>query len=448
MSKTGSSLADLATRSAGDLSSGTLNADRLPTSGVTAASYTAANITVDDKGRVTAATAGVALPAEPESGDYYFLRLDRGSPIFWKPLDGVDFDAFDVVTYREVSSSTRMGLLLPRYHADTPGLTELRAADGDTTIQIQLPATSGTLLLTNGNGGSLTSLDPYALQQRSASDGQVLAWSTANSRWQPASVGGSGTVTSVGLSGGTTGLTSSGGPITGAGTITLGGTLALANGGTGATTASGARTALELGDSATRNVGTTAGTVAAGDDSRFHAAVTLAGSLDYLTISGQTITRGAIDLATDTTGSLAWGSVSKTGSSLADLATRSAADLTNVPVEIGLACSDETTDLTTGNAKVTFRMPHAMTLTAVRASVTTASTGSTVIVNIKEAGTTVLGTKLSIDASERTSTTAASAATITDSALADDAEITIDIDQVGSSTAGKGLKVWLIGTRN
>ena len=51
-----------------------------------------------------------------------------------------------------------------------------------------------------------------------------------------------GTVTSVAVSGGTTGLTTSGGPITSSGTITLAGTLALANGGTGATTAAGALT--------------------------------------------------------------------------------------------------------------------------------------------------------------------------------------------------------------
>ncbi len=46
----------------------------------------------------------------------------------------------------------------------------------------------------------------------------------------------------MGLSGGTTGLTTSGGPITAAGTITLAGTLAVANGGTNATTAATART--------------------------------------------------------------------------------------------------------------------------------------------------------------------------------------------------------------
>lgn len=51
-------------------------------------------------------------------------------------------------------------------------------------------------------------------------------------------------VTSVNVSGGTTGLSFSGGPITSTGTITMSGTLAVANGGTGATTASGALTAL------------------------------------------------------------------------------------------------------------------------------------------------------------------------------------------------------------
>jgi hypothetical protein len=56
--------------------------------------------------------------------------------------------------------------------------------------------------------------------------------------------GGGGTVTSVDVSGGTTGLTTSGGPVTTSGTITLAGTLAIANGGTGQTTAAAAITAL------------------------------------------------------------------------------------------------------------------------------------------------------------------------------------------------------------
>jgi hypothetical protein len=48
--------------------------------------------------------------------------------------------------------------------------------------------------------------------------------------------GGSGTVTSVDVSGGTTGLTTSGGPVTTAGVITLDGILNVANGGTGTAT--------------------------------------------------------------------------------------------------------------------------------------------------------------------------------------------------------------------
>jgi hypothetical protein len=114
---------------------------------------------------------------------------------------------------------------------------------------------------------------------------------------------------------------------------------------------------------------------------------------------------------------------------------------------IQIACSDSSTAITAGTGKVTFRMPHAMTLTAVRASAATAPTGSTIIIDINEGGSSILSTKLSIDTSEKTSTTAASAAVISDSALADDAEITIDFDQVGSSTAGAGIVVTLIGTR-
>ena len=110
-----------------------------------------------------------------------------------------------------------------------------------------------------------------------------------------------------------------------------------------------------------------------------------------------------------------------------------------------IACSDETTALTTGTAKVTFRMPYAFTLTGVRASVTTAPTGSVLTVDINESGTTILSTKLTIDAGEKTSTTAATAAVISDASLADDAEMTIDIDGVGSTVAGAGLKVTLIG---
>lgn len=108
-----------------------------------------------------------------------------------------------------------------------------------------------------------------------------------------------------------------------------------------------------------------------------------------------------------------------------------------------VALGDETTAITTGTAKVTIRMPYAFTLTAVKASLTTASSSGTPTVDINEGGTTILSTKLTIDASELTSATAATPAVISDSALSADAEITFDIDTAG--TGAKGLKVYLIG---
>lgn len=124
-----------------------------------------------------------------------------------------------------------------------------------------------------------------------------------------------------------------------------------------------------------------------------------------------------------------------------------ATDATAKAEYLTIACSDESTALTAGTAKITFCMPYAMTLTSVRASLSTAQTsGSIFTVDINESGSSVLSTKLTIDNAEKTSTTASTAPVISDSNLADDAEITIDIDQIGDGTA-KGLKVTLIGTR-
>lgn len=121
------------------------------------------------------------------------------------------------------------------------------------------------------------------------------------------------------------------------------------------------------------------------------------------------------------------------------------------PVEsLVIGASDETTALTAGNGKTTFRMPYAFTVTAVRASLTTAQTGNGAggifTVDINEGGASILSTKLTIDNTEKTSTSANTPAVISDPSIADDAEVTVDIDQVGDGTA-KGLKVVLIGHR-
>jgi NMD protein affecting ribosome stability and mRNA decay len=114
-----------------------------------------------------------------------------------------------------------------------------------------------------------------------------------------------------------------------------------------------------------------------------------------------------------------------------------------------VAASDESTALETGDGKVTFRMPHAVRITEVRASVVTAPVGSAITVDITKNGVSILSTLLTIDDGEKSSVTATVRAVLNAAVAdcADDDEISINIDQVGSSTAGAGLKVAIKGHR-
>lgn len=93
---------------------------------------------------------------------------------------------------------------------------------------------SGTLALGNGGTGQTTANAAFnaLAPSQAANSGKVLSTDGTNTSWITLTAG---SVSSVAFSGGTTGLTSSGGPITTSGTITLGGTLVAANGGTGLT---------------------------------------------------------------------------------------------------------------------------------------------------------------------------------------------------------------------
>ena len=120
----------------------------------------------------------------------------------------------------------------------------------------------------------------------------------------------------------------------------------------------------------------------------------------------------------------------------------------NIEESMTISLSDEDTDLTTGTSKITFRAPFAMTLTSIpRSSLSTASSSGLVTVDINKSGTSVLGVdKLSIDANEKTSTTAATATTLSTTSIEDDSELTFDIDAEG--TGAKGLKVTLYYKRS
>lgn len=107
---------------------------------------------------------------------------------------------------------------------------------------------------------------------------------------------------------------------------------------------------------------------------------------------------------------------------------------------MAIAVSDETTNITTGNAKITFRAPYAMTLYQIpRASLNTASSSGNPAIDINKNGSSIFSTVLTIDANEKTSVTAATPAVLSSNTFADDDEITIDIDTAG--TGAKGLKV-------
>jgi hypothetical protein len=111
---------------------------------------------------------------------------------------------------------------------------------------------------------------------------------------------------------------------------------------------------------------------------------------------------------------------------------------------------DETTVLTAGTGKYTFRTPYAFLLgdhdggPGFRASLTTASSSGAVTIDVNVDGATILSTKLTIDANEKSSVTA-TPSVVTDDQLDDDVEITVDVD--GAGTGAVGLKMWMIGRR-
>lgn len=119
----------------------------------------------------------------------------------------------------------------------------------------------------------------------------------------------------------------------------------------------------------------------------------------------------------------------------------------NVIESFVVACSDLTTALTSGTNKFAWRMPYAFVPTEVFGELRTAQTsGSIFTVDLNEAGTSILSTKITIDNTETDSDSAVAAVVISDTLLARRALMSVDIDQVGDGTA-KGLTVTIVGRR-
>ena len=107
------------------------------------------------------------------------------------------------------------------------------------------------------------------------------------------------------------------------------------------------------------------------------------------------------------------------------------------------ACSDLTTALEITEAAVVFRSQSAFEAREVRASLKTASSSGAVTIDITMNGTTMLSTKITIDANERTSLTASVPAVISVPDIPDDAEFIVKID--GAGTGAMGLVVSVLG---
>jgi hypothetical protein len=120
------------------------------------------------------------------------------------------------------------------------------------------------------------------------------------------------------------------------------------------------------------------------------------------------------------------------------------------PCEITIACSDETTALTVADNKAKFRCPYPIIPSEVRLSVSTAPTDAALIVDVvRETGAaSIFTTKPQIDATEKSSTLSGTPSVlVADTVLDDDEELSFHVDQIGSTVAGAGLKVTIIGRR-
>ena len=220
------------------IAAGGVGVNQLSLTGVTAGTYGSGSavpvLTVDATGRVTSATTA-ALSVTGFVPTSRTITAGNG-------LTGGGSLASDITLSANFSTTTPLAL-----GSATAGVAITLSRGDHVHPALDLSDTNQTQgALPLGRGGTGDALSPvagavvystgtkFALSALGLAGQVLVSNGTSAPSWL--TVSGTGTVTSVNASGGTTGLSFTGGPITAAGTLTLGGTLAIANGGTGATT--------------------------------------------------------------------------------------------------------------------------------------------------------------------------------------------------------------------
>jgi hypothetical protein len=190
--------------------------------GVTTVAFVGAGVSaVESSGTLTVTIAGVAngLPSGG-TADQYLSKID-----------GTDYNTqWSTLTVSKITDITATAAEINALAGAGVSGAEMGYLNGVTSsIQAQLDLKLDRALTNNymfvGNASNV------AIPLATGANGYVLTSVGGVPTWVAPGTG--GTVTSVDVSGGTTGLTTSGGPVSTSGTITLAGTLIAANGGTG-----------------------------------------------------------------------------------------------------------------------------------------------------------------------------------------------------------------------
>lgn len=337
----------------------------LPITGVTAASYGSSSavptFTVDTYGRITAASntniSTSAIGAVPTS-----RTISTSGGI----SGGGDLTADRTFSLTPIANNTLLG--------NTSGSS---ASPSSTTLTALMDATLGSQQgsVIYRAGSIWTSLPPGTADQILATAGP-----SANPFWK--SVTGTGTVTSVNATGGTTGLTFTGGPITTSGTLVMSGTLGVANGGTNLT-ASPTNGQLLIGN----GTGYTLGTLTAGSGigvSNSSGSITISNSGVTSAVAGTGISVSAATGAVTFTNSGVTSLTGGTGINVSGSTGGVTVNLSNTAVSAGAYGSSSSVATFTVNAQGQLTAAASTPINAIAlttGTISTAPTNSTDIVN-------------------------------------------------------------------